>query len=97
MNTTGWTGFTANGQLFLKRYAFDPKATYPDFGCNTEFYTNGDMLEVETLGPLAKLPAAQSIEHVEHWFIHKVAVDESEDSIERAVVPLVKATYRFKL
>ena len=80
----------------MKRYVFDSKATYPDFNCNTEFYTNGDMLEVETLGPLAKLPAGQSVEHVEHWFIHKVAVDESEESIEKNVLPLVTASEKFK-
>ena len=96
LNTNGWAGFTANGRLFLKRYAFDPGAVYPDFGCNTEIYTNGDMLEVETLGPLAKLPAGQSVEHVEDWFIHQVAVDESEESIEKNVLPLVTASEKFK-
>jgi hypothetical protein len=43
-----WLGET----LFVKRYAYDPTAEYPDMGCNTEVFTNADMLELETLSPL---------------------------------------------
>ncbi len=96
MNTPGWVAFAANGELFIKRFGFDAKAVYPDFGVNTECYTNGDMLEVETLGALVKLAPGAAAEHVEHWFIHKVDVDESEADIESKVLPLVKATDQFK-
>jgi hypothetical protein len=95
-NTLGWAAYALNGELFLKRYGYDPKATYTDFGCNTESYTDRDMLEVETLGPLTKLAPGGKAEHVEHWFLYRVQVDESEASIDQHVGPLVRQTDRYK-
>ena len=51
-NSPGWAAYQGKTALFLKRIPFNPAATYPDFGSTTELYTNGDMLEVESLGPL---------------------------------------------
>ena len=50
MNTLGWAAYYLKGELFIKRYDFDPKAEYPDFGCNTETFTDPDMIEIETIG-----------------------------------------------
>ena len=90
LNTLGWAAFYRDGLLFVKSYGFDANATYPDFGANTESYTNGDMLEVETLGPLTKLAPGAAVEHVETWFLFKAELGEEEVSIERAPVPLLK-------
>jgi len=95
LNTLGWAAYYLNGELFLKRYGYDPKLTYPDFGCNTETFTNADMLEVETLGALAKLPPNGQVEHIEHWFLYRVPVGESESSIDQQVLPLVRQTDRY--
>jgi hypothetical protein len=92
-NTLGWAAYYLEGELFLKRFGFDAGATYPDFGCNCEAYTDADMLELETLGPLTKMPAhGGKVEHVEHWFLFKVTVGEDEDSIDENVLPLVRKT-----
>ena len=92
-NTLGWAAYYLDGELFLKRYGFDPKAAYPDLGCNAETYTDADMLEVETLGPLTKIPASGGkVEHIEHWFLYKVEVGEEESSIDEKVLPLVNQT-----
>lgn len=96
MNTPGWAAFVSSGGLFLKRFGFEAGATYPDFGSNTETYTNGDMLEVETLGPLTRLAPGASVDHVEHWFLHKVDVGEDEASIDQVLLPLVKQTDKYK-
>jgi hypothetical protein len=85
----GWAAYYRDGQVFLKRIAFDANATYPDFGCNIEFYTNGDMLEVETLGPLTKVAPNASVEHVEHWHLSKARVGESDSEVESALAPLL--------
>jgi hypothetical protein len=53
--------------LFLKIFAAKAGAAYPDFGCNFETFTNQDMLEVETLGPLRTLAPGESVEHEERW------------------------------
>jgi hypothetical protein len=96
LNTLGWAAYSLNGELFMKRYGYDPKGTYADFGCNTEAYTDPSMLEVETLGPLTKMPPGGHAEHVEHWFLFRAQVDESEASIDRVVLPLVRQTDKYK-
>jgi len=92
MNTLGWAAYHLNGDLFLKRFRYDAKASYPDFGCNNESYTDPDMLEIETLGPLAKLASGRFVEHTEHWFLYRVSVDESETAIDKSLLPLVQQT-----
>jgi hypothetical protein len=54
------------------------------------------MLEVETLGPLTNLPPNGSVEHVEHWFLNRVQVSESELSIDQQLVPLIRQTEKYK-
>ncbi|MCS7310779.1 MAG: hypothetical protein NZ741_11220 [Armatimonadetes bacterium] len=92
LNKQGWAAYVLKGEVFLKRYAYDPNATYPDYGCNTEVFTNADMLELETLGPLSKIPAGGSVEHVEHWFLFKADVGEEETDIDAKLLPLVRQT-----
>jgi len=76
--------------LFIKRCQADPNASYPDFHCSFEIFTNGDFLELETLGPLADLAPGATIEHIERWSLHKnvqlAALNEGE--IDRIVKPL---------
>jgi hypothetical protein len=57
--------------LFIKRVQADPAKVYPDFGCSFETFTNADMLEIETLGPITKLVRDASIEYVERWSLEK--------------------------
>src|SRR5262249_11422256 len=59
----GWVGYLNHGTLFVKRFDHQDGKLYPDGGCNFETFTNEDMLEVETLGPLVKLAPGQSVEH----------------------------------
>ena len=42
-------------ELFVKRSTGDPAKTYPDIGSSFETFTNGEFLELETLGPITKL------------------------------------------
>lgn len=96
MNTMGWAAYTLGGELFLKRFGFDSGAIYPDLGCNTETYTDPSMLEVETLGALRKIPPDGNVEHTEHWFLHRVEVGDTETSLDEKLMPLIRATDKFK-
>jgi hypothetical protein len=58
-------------ELFVKRYRAEPNKTYPDMGASFEMFTNSQVLELETLGPLTKLAPRASVEHVERWSLHK--------------------------
>lgn len=69
LSTQGWMAYTLGGQTFVKRHAFVPGASYPDFNCNVETFTNDEILELETLGPLVKLAKGQSTRHIETWEI----------------------------
>ncbi len=89
-NSRGWGAYYREGQLLLKRFPFDPAATYPDYGCNVECYTRGDMLELESLGPLAKLAPNAAVEHTERWYLSKTQIGDSEDSIDSALAELLK-------
>ena len=91
LNKQGWTAYSLNGDVLIKKFDFRPDAVYPDFGCNNEIYINGHFLEIETLGPLTKLPPGGALEHTEHWLLTKAEVNESEESIDSAILPLINS------
>ncbi len=90
-----WGAYLLNNEAFLKRSKADPSKTYPDLGCSFETFTNDEFLELETLGPLSKLLPKQSIEHVEHWSLHRnIKLDALTDqAIDRTLLPLVQSTH----
>ena len=51
---------------------------------------NGDMLEVESLGPLTKLAPNATVEHVERWYLCRAKIGESDHEIEVAMAPLLR-------
>lgn len=65
----GWASYWRAGQLFIKIFPFRPGAEYPDRGCSFETYTDAQILELESLGPLTTLQPGASVEHVEHWHL----------------------------
>lgn len=86
----GWCAYAFQGHLFVKRFAWDSAATYPDRGVNYETYTDSDMLELETLGPLTTLGPGESVSHVEHWALFSdVAEPQTDTDITRDVLPRV--------
>jgi len=89
LNKQGWTAYYLNKEVLIKKFDFYPDKVYPDFGCNNETYINGDFLEIETLGPLTKIPPGGTTEHTEHWLLTKAEIDESEESIDKNILPLV--------
>lgn len=88
-NSLGWGAYVLGGDVFVKRYPFDPTATYADLGCNTETFTDADMLEVETLGPVTRLEPGGHVDHVEEWLLAKASVGATDDDIDAALLPLV--------
>jgi hypothetical protein len=65
----GYVAFCLGGSVHLRRFAFDPAAQYPDFGCNFETFSRQDMLEVETLGPMQTVAEGAYAEHQETWYL----------------------------
>ena len=66
-NKHGWIACTLGKALFVKRFSLDESKSYPDMGCNVEAYVKDMCIELETLGPLAKLNPNESVTHEETW------------------------------
>ena len=89
--TEGWAAYVRGQKLLVKCFEYDLDALYPDNGCSVESYTNGRMLELETLGPLVLLEPGDIVEHVEHWFLYDLSEPvSSEDDVDRLVRPLAE-------
>jgi hypothetical protein len=92
-NPAEWGAYFRSGALFLKRASLVSGATYPDYGCNFEIFTNPEFLELETLGPVVDLLPTQSTAHTEHWWLFgNVPAGEEEGWIRDAIVPLAEQT-----
>ena len=90
-NPDTWGAYYLNGELFIKRTKADASKTYADMGASYETFTNADMLELETLGPLVKLQPSATVEHVESWSLHKgVKIGQWTDAeLDRVLLPLL--------
>jgi hypothetical protein len=87
----GWAAYARAGQLFIKTFAYEPDAVYPDGGCSVESYICDRFLELETVAPLILLEPGEVIEHVEHWFLYDgVGEVKTEQDADHIVRPLAE-------
>jgi len=92
-NPWGWGAYVRSGEVFVKRSRPIPGASYPDYGCNFELFTNAEFLELETLGPVATLQPGEAVEHTELWWLFSgIGPIDDDDSIRSEIVPLVERT-----
>lgn len=89
-NSPGWAAYQLGEDLFIKTFPFDGTARYIDFGSNNEIFTNQEMLEVESLGPITCLPPGESVEHKETWYLHKKSIGVDEAAIDAELLPLIR-------
>ena len=90
-NTKTWAAYLLGTDLFLKQAAADAGKTYPDFGCSFETFTNNEMLELETLGPLTHVPSEEYAEHRECWSLHRdIKITAWTDAeLDKVLLPLL--------
>ena len=90
-NAKTWGAYLLNGELFVKRSEAPAGPPYPDYGCSFEIFTNRDMLELETMGPLVSVAPGEWVEHVERWSLRRgVKVKEWTDGeVDGAILPLI--------
>ncbi|MCL4247272.1 MAG: hypothetical protein KJ065_03880 [Anaerolineae bacterium] len=87
----GWAAYARNGHLFVKLFGYQAGAAYPDLGCNFETFTNANMLEVESLGPLQTIEPGGSIEYREDWCLFDgVPMPSNDSDIDAHVVGRVQ-------
>ena len=85
----GWSAYWVDGVTFVKYAPVIKGATYPDRGCPFEVFTNGKMIELETLSPLVKLEPGKSVTHVEHWGVFDGLKKPSTDAAFAALATVV--------
>jgi hypothetical protein len=94
-NRQNWGAYLRGGHLFVKKVVFQEGATYPDHGCSFETFTNPKMLELESVGPLVKLPPGGSVTHREDWYLFDgVTADDTDAAIDAAVLPKVASAMK---
>ncbi|MBS0662142.1 MAG: hypothetical protein JSR48_02685 [Verrucomicrobia bacterium] len=87
----GWSAYWRKGTAFVKYAAPIAGATYPDLGSCFEVFTNGNMLELETLGPLAPLAPGKATSHVEYWTVLDGLPKPASDAVfARTLAPAVR-------
>jgi hypothetical protein len=88
----GWIGYVLNNSLFVKTFTYAPGAEYPDLGASVETFTDSDMLEAETLGPLVSLEPGAAVEHIEDWWLFKDApLPMTDADVDKNILPKIKA------
>jgi hypothetical protein len=85
LNTQGWAAYVLEGDAFVTRFPYIPGATYPDYGCNSQVFTNPEMLEMETLGPLSRIEPGGFVDLDEIWQLRRGAVTDSEEDIDALI------------
>ncbi|MBN1910669.1 MAG: hypothetical protein JW818_13065 [Pirellulales bacterium] len=94
-NRQNWGAYLRDGHLYLKTVRYQEGAVYPDHGCNFETFTNSAMLEVESLGPMSKMPPNGTVSHREDWYLFKgVQAENTDASIDQNVLPKVKSVLK---
>ena len=92
LNKQGWAAYRHGATLFLKRFAYEEGASYPDYNCNCETYTAGDFIEVESLSPLRRLEPGASAEYLERWSLFAdVETGTTEETLDAALSPLLNS------
>lgn len=77
----GFAAYAVNGQIFVKQFGFED-ASYPDYCCNFEVYTNHLFLECEALGELKEYQPHEKAVLRESWRLFE-DTDDSEPEPEK--------------
>ncbi len=91
-NYPGWSAYWLDGVTFVKVQRVLAGAHYPDLGCCWETFTNGAMIEFETLGELKSLAPGARATHVEHWgVLDGLRKPDSDATFAKSLAPAVKS------
>ena len=91
-NYPGWSAYWLEGATFVKYAPVIAGANYPDLGSCFELFTNGAVVELETLGPLVRLAPGRTTTHVEFWTVlDGLPKPDSDAAFAKSLAPAVKA------
>ena len=84
-NPHGWMGYLFDDVFFVKRFGVRGDDIYPDFGCNSEAFSNHRVVELQSLGPVTELAPKHSVIHTETWEVYKEKEIPKEKFGERSI------------
>ncbi|MDD3154477.1 MAG: hypothetical protein PHS41_06380 [Victivallaceae bacterium] len=88
----GWAAYELNGELFVKSFDYRENASYPDGGCNAEFFTMPGFLEIEALGTHEQIAPGECANLDEEWDLPgKVALPQDETAMKTVLESVVTA------
>jgi hypothetical protein len=93
-NKQGWCAHLVENLLFVKRFTHDESAEYPDYGVNTEVYTEGRFQELELLGRHCVVCTGESLTLTEEWNLFsdvELATPENLDFLDAAIGPRIRS------
>lgn len=94
----GWVAYQRENLLFINAFDHLEGAGYPDGGVNFETFTNDQILELETLGPLVTLEPGESSLLTERWaLVRDFSPCSTEEEISARIRPLADAFLRKRM
>lgn len=85
-----WVAYWVDRLALIKQFV-EESGEYPDFGCSVEVYTNGTMLEIETIGLLRTISPSESVHHIEQWQLVRIQeLHPDEKSIKNKLEAVIK-------
>ncbi len=88
-DTEGWAAYSLNGELFVKYLDKIEGKPYPDMGSSVEIFTNGAIMEIESLGPEFNLKPGEDMSHRERWRLFNTGgIERNDDAIDAKLKPL---------
>jgi hypothetical protein len=89
-NTTGWAAYARGGSVFIKKFDVGAHTQYPDQNSNLESWTNQDLLELETLGPLELLEPGNNLLHRETWYLaENIPLPKNDADVDQNILSVV--------
>lgn len=93
LDKQGWAAYLRGATLFVKRFACEEGASYPDYGSNVEAFTAGPFIELESLSPLRRLEPGATASHEERWHLSRdFEAGATEDSLADALARVLPET-----
>jgi hypothetical protein len=97
-NKEGWCAHLIDDTLFVKTFAHENRAPYPDYGVNSEVYVEGAFQEVELLGPRRVAWPGESLTLDEEWHLftglHVDAGVPDLEQLDRVIAPVIASLRR---
>ena len=96
-NKENWCAHLVEDLLFVKRFTHDEHAIYPDYGVNTEVYTEGRFQELELLGPRRIVSPGDSLTLIEEWnLVPNISLTNPQnlDLLDAAITPAIRSLFK---